>query len=430
MHRCGYYPWIPKILPLVYNDALTYLENVYALIDWCNKLKLEIESSYESLEKLIQQAEKNANDYTDSQLHNFRIEFDVLKEELSDRIEKIIADTEIAIKILTRELEDKIAEFEMKIDEEISGMNEYIQEIYADIGEFKLEISNAVNKANHDITELWIAFNKYRVQTNSYIDFKCEELKGYVDAHTSIRNGNNILVYNPVKATTDTLRNTLVDLYNTNFYGAITAQEYANLDLSAQAYADYNITAWEYAVTARFVFFELIYFDKFYKRLDALMEEFEEYKVSLDEMLKMVNPITGRKEYISQVAELLATYHLNTLTAREYADKNWTAGQYRDLDWTAQYYATSSAGVLGIVVGGEIAVLQYSDNTKDIVNTVMDNMANMPRARPILLTIIASDGYAVGQGFIFDGHGVFMLTNTTDIIRMVYDNGVWTTTRI
>lgn len=430
----GYYPWIPKILPLVYNDALSYLENVYALIDWCNTLKAEIETSYTSLQKLIEQAEKNSNDYTDKQLENFRVEFDALQTDLQKQITELIAETETAIKMLEQELDEKQKELEQKLDAEIEELKEFTeqtkQEINAELIRFEKEISDSVNQAQHDIAELWIAFNKYRVQVNDYVDFKCEELKGFVEAHTALRNGNNILVYNPVKADTDTLRNTLDDLYNYQDYGAITVEEYANMGLTVQEYAGRGLTVHQYAYEARFFFFEEIYFRKFYERLAEFMTYVNNSLAEMEKRFYMQSPLTGKTELIETVVTDLAGYHLNTLTVQEYADKEWTVQEYADMQWTVREYAESSAGLLGRLLGGDAEVVQLIDDTKDIVNNVMDSISAMPRARPIIITVQASDGLAIGNGFLVNSQGVFLLANGSDAIRMVYNNGAWTTTRI
>lgn len=435
------FPWMPKVLPLVYNDALSYMENVYALIDWCNKLCEEIRTTYNTLHQEIELAEQNSNKYTDTQLQNFRVEFAALVDKVDKEIAQLIKDTQAEVE----RLENELKEYESKVDAELKAAIEQLEkeseelreEVRAELldfeqkfAEFKHDINSEVIRLDSHVTELWTAFNKYRVQTNAYIDFKCEELKHYVDAHTSVRNGNNILVYNPVISNTDTLKKTLVDLYNTNFYGAITADDYAALDLTAQEYAGYELTAWEYAVTARFVFFDLIYFRGLYAELEQFRKDFEKLLQDVDNSLHMTNPITGKYEYIHEVVEMLASYHMNDLTAQEYADKDWSADDYAALNWTAQYYATSSAGELGRILGGDAHVISLQNTSLDIINNVMDKFTDFPRDVPLLINIIALDGYATGQGFVVDTHGIFLLANTVDVIRMVYDNGTWTTIRI
>lgn len=446
VNKNGYFPyaWTPKVLPLVYNDSLSYLENVYALIQWCNELSSDIADMNTSLTTMIQQVLKDSEKYTDDKINGFRTEFADLTVQLTEQIESLIQDTERAFDLLEKHLNANLAVFkkemeerqdklEISVNEQLSDMRmENAQNQFAleqDISDFETRVNLTIATMRHSITELWTAFNNYRVQVNSYIDFKCEELKGWVESHTALKNGNNIFVFNPVKAETDTLKNTLNDLYNYLDYGSITAQEYAAIGLTAQEYADKGLTAHQYAYEARFMFFKEIYFTEFYKRLDDTIEYVNNAVAEMEKKMYMINPLTGRLERIPKVIDMLADFHLNTLTAQEYSDKDWTAQEYADLDWTAQFYAMSSAGELARVIGNDIYSMSFTDIEKDIVNNIMDGYENLIRGRPIVITVDASDGIATGSGYVTETTGVFLLSNEVDIIRMVYD-GNWTTTRI
>lgn len=432
---CGYPYWIPKILPLVYNDALSYLENVYALIEWCQNLCEQINNVNSELIKRIELAEKNANNYTDTQLAEYKKDLENWKLEQENWINQEISDLNLALENFQKEFEKAQTEFEQKVNTAISDMKEYTVEQIAQIKDeltaYQLELSNTVNELGAQVTKLWTAFNQYRVQVNAYIDFKCEELKGFVEAHTSIRNGNNILVWNPAMSNTTTLKQALVDIYNSFDVGRITAEEYASIGLTAQEYADYNLTAHDYAYLARFVFFEQLYFRPLYQEIEEIRKYVLDMESELRNMFTVISPLTGKKESIKSILYELADYHLNTLTAQQYADKDLTAEGYESVGWTAQAYAKSSAGVFGNVIGSNITAITLSDTNVDIVNNVMQSIDNFPRGQPIFLTVTGSDGLACGFGTVIPGQqGTFMMSNQNDIIRMYYNNGVWTTARI
>ena len=97
----------------------------------------------------------------------------------------------------------------------------------------------------------------------------------------------------------------------------ITAYEYAKLGLTATKYKAYNITAFNYATSARFIWHKLIY--------------------------GVYSAITGVFTSTQQAMnELTQQLRENGLTANEYKALDLTADAYTGKNWTAYNYAWNS----------------------------------------------------------------------------------------
>ena len=129
--------------------------------------------------------------------------------------------------------------------------------------------------------------------------------------------GDETIINNPVYNKMDSLKNTLNDMYAGVRQTGITAYEYAKLGLTATKYKAYNVTAFNYATSARFIWHKLIY--------------------------GVYSPITGVFTSTQQAMnELTQQLRTSGLTANEYKALDLTANDYTAKNWTAYQYAWES----------------------------------------------------------------------------------------
>lgn len=182
-----------------------------------------------------------------------------------------------------------------KIDNLENDYAEFTQEINTKI----LSIIDTVNKNNE-------------IFYNYLITIVNQKLEEFVN-----RLGDETIINNPVYNKMDSLKNTLNDMYTGVRQTGITAYEYANLRLTATKYKAYNVTAFNYATAARFIWHKLIY--------------------------GMYSTITGVFTSVQQATnELSQQLRVNGLTANEYNALSLTASAYTAKNWTAYQYAWSS----------------------------------------------------------------------------------------
>lgn len=131
------------------------------------------------------------------------------------------------------------------------------------------------------------------------------------------RLGDETIINNPVYNKLDSLKNTLNMMYEGIRQSGITAYEYANLGLTATKYKAYNVSAFNYATAARFIWHKLIY--------------------------GVYSAITGVFTSVQQAMnELTQQLRTNGLTANEYKALDLTATAYLAKDWTAYIYSWNS----------------------------------------------------------------------------------------
>lgn len=192
-----------------------------------------------------------------------------------------------------------IEDFKSSVDGKIDNLeNQYVQ-FTQEVNEKIVGIIDTVNKNNE-------IFYNYLI---TIVNQKLEEVVN--------RLGDETIINNPVYIKMDSLKNTLNDMYAGVRQTGITVYEYAKLGLTATKYKAYNVTAFNYATSARFIWHKLIY--------------------------GVYSAITGAFTSVQQVMnELTQQLRTNGLTANEYKALDLTADAYTSKNWTAYNYAWNS----------------------------------------------------------------------------------------
>lgn len=125
----------PKVLPLVYDDSISYYEEVCRLVKKINELVDALNNA--SLDIL-----EEANSYTDAQIANARSEFDAKVkeiEELERRLAEQYYDFTNVVNARIQFISNDVNRIDNKIDDEIIGANEYTNQAIKNNNEYLID---------------------------------------------------------------------------------------------------------------------------------------------------------------------------------------------------------------------------------------------------------------------------------------------------
>lgn len=124
-----------KVLPLVYDDSLSYYEEVCRLVKKINELVDALNNA--SLDIL-----EEANSYTDAQIANARSEFDAKVKEIEE-LERRLAEQYYAftnvVNARIQFISNEVNRIDNKIDDEIIGANEYTNQAIKNNNEYLID---------------------------------------------------------------------------------------------------------------------------------------------------------------------------------------------------------------------------------------------------------------------------------------------------
>lgn len=203
-------------------------------------------------------------------------------------------------------------------------VTEQLNSISKEIDEFERSVNGKINNLESQYAQFTQEINDKIINLIDTIDKNNDVFYNYIImvvnqklGEVVNRLGDETIINNPVYNKVDSLKNTLNDMYAGVRQAGITAYEYAKLGLTATKYKAYNVTAFNYATSARFIWHKLIY--------------------------GVYSTITGEFTSVQQaINDLSQQLRVNGLTANEYNALSLTASAYTAKNWTAYQYAWSS----------------------------------------------------------------------------------------
>lgn len=195
---CSYYR---KVLPAVYDDSLSYYEQLCRIKYKLNEVIKNLNDLEENLPSYVKQA-------IDEALGGWE-----------ERMEAQFAEQNARIAAAEKKIDDSVAEMQTRLDAAIREME---QTINAQLNALYLILVNGIN-ANR-----------------AYIDSQISLLKAeFPDLST-------VYVVSPVDGQLVKIQDCVNDMYNVLRYGALTAAQYDALQLTAKVYDDKSLTAFTY----------------------------------------------------------------------------------------------------------------------------------------------------------------------------------------
>lgn len=316
---------IRKVLPLVYDECLSYYEQLKYVIDNLNKL-IDYVDTLEN--KNIEESKK----YTDNKI----TELIHYTDGKLTTIEKSVVDLE-------KSFNEEIEKLQNKTEQEIAEMKkEFIS--------FKNDVEKLENEISYKLIQIYGDFNELKKENVKQFETLKNEMISFINETLAFASGDYILVINPVSKKITTLNQCLVDFYN-YFYtiGNITKKKYDKAKLTLAYYDSLKIKFIDYNIKGYFMLFKEIELNGVIKNIldevekkDALLSE----DISKLELLTLINsPFTGKVEELKKVVNMLADLHKNTFTALEYDNLNKKANEYDNIllnaynyDWHGKNY--------------------------------------------------------------------------------------------
>lgn len=285
-----------KVLPLVYDDSLSYYEvlckvqkktndlihNVNEFFEWAT----QHESDYNALVQRVGRVENVINTFE----YEIQLEFAQLKEEQQEAFDE-----------QTRKLDAKLVEFKVEIDRTLTDLRNQFnllkRQVQQDISEMKVEVAREMAR----LSNLIDANNQYIFE---YVD---TTLQTFIDNFPEIA---DTPVYNPTRGETTSLQVCINDLYSLACINGITAIEFDSIGITAEEFDALGLTAQE--------------FDR---------DGYEKLGYP-DERYYMRSPFTGEWTLVQNVVMELAHFHMTGLTAEEYDDLSLTADDWDEWNET------------------------------------------------------------------------------------------------
>lgn len=280
--------WCQKIVPLVYNDALSYYEVLCKVTAKLN----EVIDSYNNIEiDLEDQLNQLAGDLQ-TQMTQYDKKLADLQQSINNQIDALgtYVDNEIAN---NREwVVNQINQFESTLNPIISAM------IQDKVAELETQIAQI---------QLTVASNNYNLKV--WVQWEIAKLIKQIPEITSV------MAYSPVTSKLVPVQQSLDDLYGALRYFGLTAGQYSGLELTAEEYKNRGLMAWQYSLYGYVIFFNLL------------------------RVHKLHSTTTGKWTRLDHgIYQLADDDRERGLTANEYDNLALTVDQYDAMDLTAYAY--------------------------------------------------------------------------------------------
>jgi len=291
-----------KVLPLVYDDSLSYIEVLYKVAYKLN----EVIENYNELKTYCDELNVKVEEYDDriSALENVIDTFEQTVMDLFDQLQtQIYADVDAKLDEVDEKLasvDGRIDALEIELRQQISDMQTYL-----------------MNLINTQLQLFREELERNNIQLRFWVENELEEfLKKIPDVQ-------NVLVISPISGIIMNIQDALNELANVFriFYG-ITAREYDDLKLTATQYDHYPVNGINRGLTAT----EYDFFAKRYLYVDFAEQVY--------------HPATGKKVNFRKVISFNTDLEKasGSYTASEYDALLKTATEYDGLELTAYRY--------------------------------------------------------------------------------------------
>lgn len=271
--------WCYKILPLVYDDSLSYYEilakttnKVNELVDTCQKY---YEDAIKYADELNAETFKDVKEYIDEQLDITGI-MEKVNTALDDALNKVDTNLE-EFRKENEQLQAYIENIEKSLDSKIVEQNAHVA---ATVAELTKDVTDQLNalKAYSDAEDAVL---------KNYID---EEVRKIMDSLPEI---TSVQVLNPVTGEITDIGTALNDMYNALTYWSFTAETFDACAYTCEYLDGLNLSALEW--------------------------DTEGYELSKPEVTKTIrDPRTGEMNTAQNVIDWLASLHMLGNTAEEF----------------------------------------------------------------------------------------------------------------
>lgn len=334
------------IIPLAYDDSLSYLEVLHKLehkTDECIETINNIIDVTQNHEVRITAVESDMvslrNEFVEFKAE-INTQFDELEEALTARVDQKIEEVNVKIAEIERRFLELSTELNRRIDQLVADTNEQIARLKAETQaslnqmqrEIREELATLTTELNTRITAMERELTEAIANLDRTLEAQINLLKLWVGVTLdeflqNLPDYSKLLVVSPVTGQLVPVQQALNEVYDagSRLLG-LTANEYDGLGLTADEYDALGLTAQEY---------------------DLYAKNFIEIP---NPALWMYSPFTGLYSPLKTVVMSLCELHKdlggNTLTATEYDGLELEALEYDDKDVTAYDYDWNARNLL------------------------------------------------------------------------------------
>lgn len=293
------------ILPLVYDDSLSYYEvlakvtkKLNEVIEWANNYKDELYAYVD--QKTLENLTTMRNELA----------------EYKTTVDASLADMQNQLDGILNQVNQIIADFETKL-------NAFQQDITNQFNQFKTEITNQIEE-----NEAWVKAQilKLQAQVNAQLSVVYMQMqnnkefnKMYTDArvdwlYNQLPKYEPVPVISPITGRLTPLQKALFEITEAARVWGVTCNQYDLLDLSCEEYDNFQLTCYQYDWFAWYWFGP-------YKQIHMCFSE-----------------ISGRLLPIQRCIHELWAFQRRGPTCQEYDNANYTCDDYDALDLTCYNY--------------------------------------------------------------------------------------------
>ena len=328
-------PSYRNILPLTFDDSLTYYEQMLQLYNVVNECYKQVSEIYNSLDDVVdaklkdklQSVIEQCNNYTDAQIKGVNHELisinaklTVMASEINKQYTTITNETDAKLNVIKNTMVTMsvaISKLTEILEQHIKDNNEQFKELYSNIEKI---ISEYMQKLSL-----------------------------------------NVYVWNPTNLMYEDVQKGINDVYGYSRYGQFTAGEYHELGLNAKQYDKQFFTAKKYETNVKHKWIHHM-FHKLYSMFDGKRKDVRNIVVNLGDWMKPY-PLTASE------------YDKKTLSAKEYDSYNISGYNY---DFNGKYETEGLKDYKRIDSVRDLTQVKYEDQTAriDLLETDVAEIEN------------------------------------------------------
>lgn len=296
------YPWCQKVLPLTYDDSLSYYEMICKLINKCNEIIKKLEG-YDEVIAELQEAIKD--------IDTMKREIEFLQSETS-RIDSDLAELNGVVVSLNQ----YVLELEKRVDDRFKEDEESISNLAQIVAKINTNFDAKIEALREELTTLFNSFTAEFVDELNMLQMKVNQMKvnlqAQIDELKQAVSEIDTQVINPWHINLGKVnpQKNLSLVYQDLADCVPTASEYCQESLTAQEYTNIGLTALEYVTRGR---------EKLH-------------------MLWVFSPVYGWRQDINNVLTSILDFMYDIYSATAYSELDLTADEYSELDLTADGY--------------------------------------------------------------------------------------------
>ena len=230
------FPKMQKVLPLVYDDSLSYYEQVCKLtkkmndiIEEVNRIPEIVAEALAPFEAEFRQELLDMHIYVTEQSNELRQYIFEETEKLKTDIQLFQEDIQRQQTKFEHDIELRIAQIKVELEREMQVFRDEINERIVNIIDY---INNQLNLIRMEMESRFIKEREWTKKQLAELQKQIDELQFELPE-----------MYNPTKGENDEIVNTIVDVYNADRYFGATAGAWDNANVSCEEFENKGVTA-------------------------------------------------------------------------------------------------------------------------------------------------------------------------------------------